>query len=71
MYARSDCEKGLLPRMHAAAVLLFASLDREEKEKMRILRAGVREVISAMDEAGCDPAAARAFAAILNMNIIR
>ena len=71
MYARSDCGKGLSPRMHAAAVLLFASLDREEKEKMRILRAGVREVISAMDEAGCDPAAARAFAAILNMNIIR
>ena len=71
MYARSDCGKGLSPRMHAAAVLLLASLDGEEKEKMRILRAGVREVISAMDEAGCDPAAARAFAAILNMNIIR
>lgn len=71
MYARSDCTSGLSPRMHAAAVLLFASLDCEGEEKRRILRAGVREAILAMNEAGCDPAAARAFAAILNMNIIR
>lgn len=72
MYARSySGGSGLSPRMHAAAVLLFASIGRDEAEKIRILRAGVRMAVSAMDEAGCDPVTARAFAGILNLNIKR